>query len=338
MSGHGIRLFALGTERAFREGVAAGAGVEIAPHEERAFEDGEHKARPLVSVRGADVFVLDSLHGDARRSANDRLCRMLFFVATVRDAGAASVTAVAPYLCYARKDRRTKPRDPVTTRYVAALFEAAGIDAIVSMDVHNLAAYQNAFRARAEHLEARPVLARHLAAALAGHALAVVSPDAGGVKRAEALRATLQRALGQDVVLAFLEKHRSEDVVSGSAVVGDVRGRTAVIVDDLVSSGTTLARAARACRARGAEGVWAAVTHGLFTASAADVIADDALDRVVVTNTVPPFRLPADLLSSKVTVLDAAPLLGAAIRRLHEGGSLVALIAEETPVSARPVP
>ncbi len=337
MSGHGMRLFALGTARDFNEGVARAAGVEIAPHEERTFEDGEHKARPLASVRGADVFVLDSLYGDAHHSANDRLCRMLFFLATVRDAGAASVTAVVPYLCYARKDRRTKPRDPVTTRYVAAAFEAMGIDAIVTMDVHNLAAYQNAFRVRAEHLEARPVLARHLAAALAGRALAVVSPDAGGVKRAEALRASLQHALGAEVPLAFLEKHRSEDVVSGSAVIGDVRGRTAVIVDDLVSSGTTLARAAHACRAQGAVSVWAAVTHGLFTAGAADVIADAALDRVVVMNTVPPFRLPDGLLTSRVTVLDAAPLFGTAIRRLHEGGSLVALTMEEPPISAPPV-
>ncbi len=337
MSGPGVRLFALGTERDFHEGVAHAAGVEIAPHEERTFEDGEHKARPLASVRGADVFVLDSLYGDARYSANDRLCRMLFFLATVRDAGAASVTAVVPYLCYARKDRRTKPRDPVTTRYVAAAFEAMGIDAIVTMDVHNLAAYQNAFRVRAEHLEARPVLARHLTVALAGRALAVVSPDAGGVKRAEALRVSLQLALGADIPLAFLEKHRSENVVSGSAVIGDVRGRTAVIVDDLVSSGTTLARAAHACRAQGAEGVWAAVTHGLFTAGAADVIGHAALDRVVVLNTVPPFRLPDGLLRSRVTVLDAAPLFGAAIRRLHEGGSLVALATDEPSVSARPV-
>src|SRR5690606_19275225 len=110
------------------------------PHEEREFEDGEHKARPLVNVRDRDVYVLQSLGGDATASVNDKLVRLLFFLGALRDASAAPVTAVVPYLAYARKDVRTQPRDPVLTRYTAALFEAVGIDRIVALEVHNPAA------------------------------------------------------------------------------------------------------------------------------------------------------------------------------------------------------
>jgi ribose-phosphate pyrophosphokinase len=326
-----LRLFGLTADRDFGGSVAAAAGAGLSPHEERTFEDGEHKARPLVSVRGADVYVLDSLYGDLERSANDKLCRILFFLGAVRDAGAASVTAVVPYLAYARKDRRTKPRDPVTMRYVAALFEAVGVDAVLTVDVHNPAAYQNAFRRRTEHLEGRPLFVRYLATHLADSEIAIVSPDAGGVKRADALRVSLAQALGRDIGFSFLEKHRSEGVVSGAAIAGDLTGRTAVIVDDLISSGTTLTRTAQACLAHGATGVWAAATHGLFVTGAIEALSHAALERVIVLNTVPPFRLPASVQAAKLVLLDAAPLLGEAIRRLHTGGSLVDLLADEPP-------
>jgi ribose-phosphate pyrophosphokinase len=324
-----IRLFVLAADRAFGESVATAAGIVMSPHEERTFEDGEHKTRPLVSVRGADVYVLDSLYGDPERNANDKLCRILFFLGAVRDAGAASVTAVVPYLAYARKDRRTKPRDPVTLRYVAALFEAVGVDAVLTVDVHNLAAYQNAFRRRTEHLEGRPLFVRYLATHLPDSEIVIVSPDAGGVKRADALRTSLAGALRRDVGISFIEKHRSEGVVTGAAIAGEVSGRTAVIVDDLISSGTTLARTAQVCLAHGATRVWAVAAHGLFVAGAIEALSSVALERVVVLNTVRPFRLPAPIQASKLVLLDAAPLLGEAIRRLHTGGSLVDLMADE---------
>jgi ribose-phosphate pyrophosphokinase len=150
-----IRLFALHSNHNFGEKVSKALGIPLSAHEERDFEDGEHKARPLENVRGKDVFVIHSLYSDARQSVNDKLCRMLFFLGALRDASAGRITAVIPYLCYARKDRKTKSRDPVTTRYVAALMEAVGVDRVVTMDVHNLAAYQNTFRCRTDHLEAK---------------------------------------------------------------------------------------------------------------------------------------------------------------------------------------
>jgi ribose-phosphate pyrophosphokinase len=321
-----LRLFALDAGRAFGERVAQRLGQPLAAHEEREFEDGEHKARPLESVRGTDAYVVHSLYGEPGQSANDKLVRLLFFVAALKDAGAARVTAVVPYLAYARKDRRSKPRDPLGSRYVAQLFEALGADRVLTLDVHNLAAYQNAFRIPAEHLEARRLFVAQLAPLLGDAPVAVVSPDVGGAKRAEAFRQALAQALGRPVGAAFVEKYRSAGVVSGEALVGDVAGATAVVVDDLVSSGTTLARAAAACRRHGAVRVFAAASHGVFAGEAGRVLADPALDRVFVTDTIPPFRLPAALLEEKVTVVDTAPLFAEAIRRLHSGGSLVELI------------
>src|SRR5918995_1982378 len=185
MSEGDLALFALNATRAFGERVAERLGIALSAHEERDFEDGEHKARPLVNVRRRDCYVVQSLHGGPEESASDKLCRLLFFLGALKDASAASVTAVVPYLCYARKDRKTKPRDPVTTRYVAALFEAVGVDREVTIDVHNLMAYQNAFRCRTDHLEATGLFVDHFAKVAGDSEITVISPDPGGVKRAE---------------------------------------------------------------------------------------------------------------------------------------------------------
>jgi ribose-phosphate pyrophosphokinase len=188
VSGAEPAVFALSAGRDLGERIALALGRPLTPHEERDFEDGERTARPLESVRGRKAYVVQSLHGDRRESVNDRLRRLLFFCGTPRDLGAATVTAVTPYRCHARKDRRTRPRDPVTTRYVAELIGAMGVDAVVAMDVHNPAAFENAFRCRAEHPEARPLSVRHLARVVGGEPLAVVAPEVGGAKRADALR------------------------------------------------------------------------------------------------------------------------------------------------------
>lgn len=324
-----IALFCLNASRPFGEAVAERLGVRLAAHEERSFEDGEHKTRPLESVRGLDVYLIQSLHGDGRDGVNDRLVRLLFFIGALKDAAAARVTALVPYLGYARKDRKTKSRDPVTTRYVAALFEAVGTDRIVTMDVHNLAAFQNAFRCATEHLEAAGPFVRHFAALLGERNASVVSPDAGGIKRTDWFRTLLTQATGGDVASAFMEKYRSRGVVSGEAFVGDVDERVAIIVDDLIGSGTTMLRAAKACRERGASAVYAAATHGLFVGDAPATIADAALDGIVVTDTVPPFRLPDELVRDRLTVIPAAPLFAEAIRRMHAGGSLSRLMGRE---------
>jgi len=313
-----IRLFVLQATHDFGARVAAGLGCELAAHEEREFEDGEHKLRPLVDVRDQAVFVMQNLHGDARTSAADKLMRLLFFAAALRDHGAARVTAVLPYLAYARKDRRTQRFDPVTSRYVAQLIETMGVDRVVAFEVHNTAAFDNAFRIPALHLSSAGVLAPH-AVRLAGDGPVVVaSPDPGGVKRAQLFREALVPLLGRDCGSAFLEKRRAEGVVSGDLLAGDVRDATVILVDDLISTGGTLVRAARTCLDNGARKVIACAAHGLFAHGADDAMRDPALSAILITDTVSPDRLGAEA-RARLQIISAAPLFAATIAALHEG-------------------
>jgi ribose-phosphate pyrophosphokinase len=321
-----FRLFALRATDSLGKEIAEALDQPLASHEEREFEDGEHKARPLDNVRGADVYVVQSLHGGPTETANDKLCRLLFFIGAVKDAGAARVTALVPYLCYARKDRRTKPGDPVTNRYVAAFFEAVGTDAVVTLEVHNPAAFENAFRRPTIALTATPLFVDY-GRALSAENLCVISPDPGGVKRAELFREALEIAIDKPVGKGFADKHRSAGVVTGDLFVGDVAGATALIVDDLISTGGTLLRAARAARKAGATRVIALVTHGLFMPGAAEILADPAIDRLVVTDTIPPFRLDVTAPRDKIDTVRAAPLFAAAIHRLHDRQTLTDLLA-----------
>lgn len=323
-----FKLFALNDSQDFGARVAQAAGVVLSEHEESDFEDGEHEARPLESVRNEEVFVIQSLYGGDEHSINDKLCRLLFFIGALKDASARKVTAVVPYLAYARKDQKSEARGPVTTRYLASMLEVVGADHIVTIDVHDIPAYQNAFRVPTENLEARKLFVDYLAPRLQGEEIVVMSPDIGGVKRAERFQKTLSKRLQRDVPLAFKEKYRKEGVVSGDAIIGDVKGKLVIIEDDMISTGTTLSRSVRACAAAGAKGVIAAATHGLFSGKAPEVLADDALLEIIVTNTVPPFRLQGTPVLQKTTVLDAAALFGEVIKRMHGGGSLTELVQD----------
>ena len=313
--------------------VAAALGLELGKHEERGFEDGEHKIRPLCNVRNQDVFVIQSLYGDESQSPNDKLCRFLFMLGAIRDASAARVTAVVPYLCYARKDRKTKARDPVTSRYIAQIFESVGIDHFLTMDVHNLAAYQNSFRrATADHLVATKLFGDHFSNTLSDDDkgnLVVASPDVGGIKRAEEFRRHLERRCGHLIASAFLQKRRSGGMVSGSGIIGDVAGKTVIFIDDLISSGGTLSRAAKACREAGAKTVYAAATHGIFIGNAEQVLDEPALEQVIVTDTIPPFRLSKEFINKKLIVVDAANVFAQAVRQMHTGGSIVELLPSD---------
>jgi ribose-phosphate pyrophosphokinase len=327
MRGNEIAIFALNASREFGEKICSHLGRALDEHEEREFEDGEHKTRSLVNVRNRDVFVIQSLYGDDKQSVNDKLCRLLFFIGALRDASAQTVTAILPYLCYARKDKKSKSRDPVSTRYVANMLESIGADRVVTMDVHNIAAFQNSFRIRTDHLEARKIFVEYFVSMIGTDEVAVVSPDVGGVKRAEDFRQALSKKLSREVSSAFMEKYRSADVVSGEKLIGDVAGKTAIIIDDLISSGTTLARAAAACRTQGAQKIFAAATHGVFNRKANEVFSSDAIEKLVITNTIPPFRIESEKVKRKLVELDATELFAEAIRRIHSGDSIEDLLA-----------
>jgi ribose-phosphate pyrophosphokinase len=313
-------IFGLDAQPAFAAALAAELDESPAPLERRTFEDGEHKLRPLVDPRGGDAYIVASLFGGLDGSPHDKVCRLLMFAATLRDHGVRRITAVVPYLAYARKDRRTKPFDPVTLRYVAQWFEAAGIDQLIVLETHNVAALDNAFRRPTLHLNAHrlfdPLVAEF---AGGGRPLVVASPDPGGVKRAQLWRESVEEHLARPVGFAMIDKRRSAGVVSSLRLVaGEVAGATVLLLDDLIASGETMQRAAVALREAGAREVQVFAAHGLFTGTAADALADPAIARVVVSDSVPPFRVPSgSALAAKLRVVPAAPLVAQAIRDCH---------------------
>lgn len=325
-----MRVFALNDTAEFGEKVALSLGQPLDLHEERNFEDGEHKARPLVSVRGQHACVIQSLHGGPDASANDKLSKLLFFASTLKSNGAARVTALVPYLAYSRKDRQTKSRDPIATQYLARLMEAAGVDCAVTLDVHNIVAFQNAFRNPCIHLDTRRLFIDHLRSRLEGQPVCVVSPDPGGVKRAQLFREMLEARLGRPVGQAFMDKRRSAGVVTGELLVGDVEDAYAIVVDDLIASGGTMARAAAALRAQGARNVICCAAHGLFTDGAEKTLEMPSLDRIFVTDSVPYFRLSSVFAQTRCEIVSAAALFAGCIRCLEGEASISELLGDET--------
>jgi ribose-phosphate pyrophosphokinase len=324
-----MRMFVLKDSNDLGVAVADTLSIPVAPHEERDFKDGEHKARPLVSVRGKDVYVLQSLAGGSGASVNDKLCKLLFFIATCHDNGASRVTAVVPYLAYSRKDRQTKSRDPVTTSYVARLFEAVGTDRVITLEVHNIAAFQNAFRCQSVHLDARKLFVPAIRGLAKDLPLTVFSPDSGGIKRAQLLKEALEAVQGEEVGFGFMEKRRSRDVVSGDLFAGEVKGSAVFIIDDMISTGGTMLRTALACRQRGAKAVYVFATHGLFSPGCEALFNSPAVNRVVVTDSVTPANRTGLEPLAKIEIIPVAPLIGEAIRRLHTNESITDLLGEE---------
>ena len=312
-----MQIFDLTPHHALGGHIAHAAGYPLATLEARDFMGGEHKLRPLVSVRGEDVYIIAALAASEGHSVNDHLVRMLFFIAACRDHGAARVTAVAPWLPYARKDRVTKARDPVSSRYVAQLFEAVGTDALVTVDVHNLAAFQNGFRCRTINLDT----VRLFSTAVADHAgdapVAILSPDLGGVKRAELLRQTVETVRNKPAGFAVVEKYRSEGLIGGSLFAGEVADHDVWIVDDMIESGTTMLRAAEVCRLRNARSIHLLATHAFYNSAVLKRLLDPAVASLTVTDTAEPAAPPAE--EPKFRRLGVAPMVGQCLARMHSG-------------------
>lgn len=307
-----LKLFVLDGESPLSVGLSERLGIAVSPHELRIFEDGEHKIRPLCDVRRADVYILATALSRKSCSVHDQLCRILFFIGAVRDAGASHVTLIAPYLCYSRKDRKTKDFDPTTTQYLARIMESIGLQAVMTIDVHNLAAYQNAFRVPTEHLEAAPLLVKALENESWEGPIAILSPDLGGIKRAQKFRELMEKNNGISATFSLVYKERSQNIVTAGDLIGRVDGYDVVIVDDMIGTGTTMQSAAKTCLDRGARRVLVVASHALFTGEAQETLSDPSLCRVLVTNTVPhPSLQPA--LRSKMHVVDVSALIARAV-------------------------
>lgn len=294
--------------------VAAELGCEVATTDLRTFANGEIYARYDDSVRGADVFVLQS-HG---APINEYLMEQLIMVDALKRASAKRITVVAPFYPYSRQDKKGRGREPISARLVADLFKAAGANRIMSVDLH-AAQIQGFFDGPVDHLFAMPLLLEHFRAQLDPTTLTVVSPDMGRVRVAD----IWSERLG--VPLAIIHKRRDPKVhneVTVHEIVGEVEGRVCLLVDDMIDTGRTIVKAAEALKANGAIGVVIAATHGIFSAPAVDLLQSEAIDSVVVTDSLP---IPADKRFEKLTILPIAPLLARAIHEVFDDGSVTSM-------------
>jgi ribose-phosphate pyrophosphokinase len=313
-------LFALHESHSFATRVARHLGLPLGTVGEHEYEDGEYKCHPQEAVAGRRVVVFAGLYPERGLSVHDKLCRLLFLCSAIKDAGARHLQVVSPYLCYSRKEQRIHAQDPVITRYLATLMEASRIDSLTTLDVHSKAAFDNAFRIPTQHLESTQLFAEHFIHEHRGEAPVVVSPDLGGIKRAERFRQVLERRLGQSVARACVEKYRSDEALSGSLLVGSVEGRNVVLIDDLISTGSTLMRAAEACHNGGAKCVWAMATHALLTSGSESLLESQLFERIVVSDSIPSPRLESFVQAGRVEVLDTSAAIAAALESQYAIG------------------
>lgn len=312
-----MMLFALNSSSSLGSRIADKLGCPLSPHEEREFSCGEHKSRPLVGVWGEDVYIVSSLHGDCNYSVNDKICRLLFFIGAMKDAGASQVTAVMPYFAYSRKDRRTKSNDPVTTHYVAAALESVGVDRVVTMDIHNVAAFENSFGCPSVNLPTVELFAEYFHRTAGTEVDTIVSPDLGGLKSTRLFCDAYMKLARKAIDLGVMDKKRSEGVVSGMGLIGEI-GQHVLIVDDMIGSGSTMCRAASACRGAGARSVMVGATHGLFENRASMFFDHPGIDKIVVTDSVAidNLGLSSECLE-RIVILESADLLAECIREMQ---------------------
>jgi ribose-phosphate pyrophosphokinase len=273
------------------------------------FSDGEIYFQILENVRGADVFVVQP----CTQPVDHHLMELLLMIDAFKRASAWRITAVIPYYCYARQDRKDKPRVPISAKLVADLLETAGANRALTLDLH-APQIQGYFNSPVDHLYASPVMVDYFKKKNLPN-LTVVSPDAGGVERARAFAKKL------DAPLAIVDKRRVDvDVAEVMNLIGDVKDRTALIVDDIIDTAGTLVKTAEALLAEGALNVYAAATHAVMSGPAVDRISNSQLKEVVVTNSVP-LSEPAKKLKN-VKVLSIAELFARGIRNIHEETSI----------------
>ncbi len=304
-----LKLFSGSANCQLAQEVARYLSVDLGPMVRKQFADGELYVQIQESIRGCDVYLMQP----TCRPVNDHLMELLIMIDACRRASARQITAVIPYYGYSRADRKTAGRESITAKLVANLITQAGASRILSMDLHS-AQIQGYFDIPVDHVYGSPVLIDYLARKELPD-LVVVSPDVGGVARARAFAKKLD-----DAPLAIIDKRRqAHNVAEVMNVVGDVAGKTAVLVDDMIDTGGTITEAARLLREEGARQVYACATHAVFSPPASQRMTESVFEEVIVTNTIP---VPPERHFPQLRVLSVASLLGETIWRVHEDSSV----------------
>jgi len=310
-----LKIFAGQSHPDFARKVCENLHISLAASKIYRFSDGEIGISIEESVRGADVYVIQS----TCYPSNENLMELLIFLDALRRASAYQINVVVPYFGYARQDRKTRGREPITAKLIANLLEKAGADRVVSADLH-AGQIQGFFDIPVDHLTAVPLLASYFQEKLkdeieAGKAV-VVSPDIGGVVRARRFTEPLHTDL------AIVDKRRSYDIANHCEVmeiIGHVDGKVAILVDDMIDTGGTIVKAAEALMERGAKKVYAAATHAVLSGPAMERLKDSPIEEVILTDTIP---LSKEKTLDKITVLSIAPLFAEAISRIHSNDSV----------------
>ncbi len=302
--GRKMQIFSGTANQGLTEEIAQHIGVPLGMAEVKRFSDGEINIFIGESVRGADVFIVQPICCPA----NENLMELLIMMDALKRASAKSINTVLPYYGYARQDRKTRARDPITAKLVADLITAAGADRVIAMDLH-AGQIQGFFNIPVDHLKSLPILAKYFEQKELKDAV-VISPDMGGVTRARELAERLE------LPIAIIDKRRPEpNVAQIMNIIGEVKGKTVIMIDDIIDTAGTIAKGATALLERGAREVYACCTHPVLSGPALDRLAASPIKEIVVTNTIP---VLADKKLDKVRVLSVAPLIGDAIIRIHE--------------------
>lgn len=304
-----LRLFSGSANVSLSQEVARYLGMDLGPMVRKQFADGELYFQIQESIRGCDVYLIQP----SCRPVNTHLMELLIMIDACRRASARQVTAVLPYYGYARADRKTAGRESITAKLVANLITEAGANRVLAMDLHS-AQIQGYFDIPLDHVYGSPVLLNYLETKQLSD-IVVVSPDVGGVARARAFAKKLN-----DAPLAIIDKRRqAHNIAEVMNVIGDVAGKTAVLVDDMIDTGGTISAAAKILRQEGASRVYACATHAVFSSPAVERLSSGVFEEVIVTNTIP---VPEDKYFPQLKVLSVANLLGETIWRIHEDSSV----------------
>ncbi len=304
-----LKIFALNSNQPLAEKIAEQVGVELSKSTVNRFSDGEIQINIEESVRGCDVYVIQS----TSQPVNDNLMELLIMIDALRRASVNTINAVIPYYGYARQDRKSRSREPITAKLVANMLQRAGADRVISLDLH-AAQIQGFFDIPVDNLMAAPLLAEYFLNNHLDEDAVVVSPDHGGVTRARKLAQYLKAPI------AIIDKRRPRPNVSEVMnIVGRVEGKRCILIDDMIDTAGTITNAANALKAAGAIEVYASCTHPILSGPALQRISDSAIKKLVVTESI---KLPTDKWIDKMVQVSVGPLISEAIKRIHEKKSV----------------